>query len=93
MTCHNCRIEAAKAGKHRNGLQRFRCSLCGKTFTEPHAEAFSVEDHLKESRVKLLLEGNSIRIAERIRGLHRNTIMKLLVIAGTRCEAVMSHRV
>lgn len=97
MTCHNCRIEAAKAGKHRNGLQRFRCSQCSKTFTEPHAEAFSVEHHLTESRgllaVQLLLEGNSIRVAERISGLHRNTIMKLLVIAGSRCETMLARNV
>ena len=23
MTCHNCRIEAKRFGKHRNGLQRY----------------------------------------------------------------------
>jgi transposase-like protein len=36
MTCHNCRIECRRFGKHRNGLQRYRCAQCSKTFTEPH---------------------------------------------------------
>jgi hypothetical protein len=33
-----------------------------------------------------LLEGNSIRSTERITGLHRDTILRLLVLAGERCE-------
>lgn len=36
MTCHNCRIECKRNGKHRNGLQRYRCAQCSKTFTEAH---------------------------------------------------------
>jgi transposase-like protein len=38
MTCRNCRIEARRFGKHRDGLQRFRCTQCGKTFTEARKE-------------------------------------------------------
>jgi IS1 family transposase len=38
--------------------------------------------------VQLLLEGNSIRSTERISGLDRNTIMRVLVLAGERCERV-----
>jgi hypothetical protein len=33
-----------------------------------------------------LLEGNSIRSTERITGLHRDTILRLPVLAGERCE-------
>ena len=36
LTCHNCRIDCQKFGKHRNGLRRFRCNTCGRTYTEPH---------------------------------------------------------
>jgi len=38
--------------------------------------------------VQLLLEGNSIRSTERISGLDRNTIMRVLVLAGAKCEQV-----
>jgi transposase-like protein len=36
MTCHYCRTTCKRFGKHRNGLQRFRCNQCSKTFTEDH---------------------------------------------------------
>ena len=34
MTCHNCNSLCKRFGKHRNGLQRFRCKQCGRTLTE-----------------------------------------------------------
>lgn len=37
----------------------------------------------------MLIEGTSIRSTERITGLHRDTILKLLVIAGENCEKVL----
>jgi IS1 family transposase len=39
--------------------------------------------------IKCLLEGCSIRSTERLTGLNRNTIMRLLVEAGTHCEKFM----
>lgn len=30
MTCETCNTECRRFGKHRNGLQRFRCPLCGQ---------------------------------------------------------------
>jgi transposase-like protein/IS1 family transposase len=97
MTCHNCRVEAAKAGKRRDGEQRYRCSQCGKTFSAP--KSFGVVGHkqLDESAalmaLNLIVEGNSIRSAERITGLHRDTIMRLVVDAGQRCEALLATKV
>jgi IS1 family transposase len=41
--------------------------------------------------IKLLLEGNSIRSTERITNLDRNTIMKILVLAGEKCEKLMGR--
>jgi transposase-like protein len=44
--------------------------------------------YISESRavlaLQLLLEGNSIRSTERITQLDRNTIMRLLILAGLR---------
>jgi IS1 family transposase len=39
--------------------------------------------------IQCLLEGCSIRSTERLTGLNRNTIMRLLVIAGERCETLL----
>jgi hypothetical protein len=38
------------------------------------------------------LEGNSIRSIQRITGLHQVTILKLLVLAGKRCERFMDRK-
>jgi len=32
MTCHNCKIEAVKAGKDDKGNQRFKCNKCKRRF-------------------------------------------------------------
>lgn len=39
MTCHNCNSHCKRFGKHRNGLQHYRCNQCVKTFTEEHERA------------------------------------------------------
>lgn len=41
--------------------------------------------------LQLLIEGNSLRSTERITGLDVNTIMKLLVLAGVKCEKLMGR--
>jgi IS1 family transposase len=43
--------------------------------------------------LRLLLEGASVRSAERITGLHRDTILKLLAVAGERCERIMGRMI
>ena len=45
------------------------------------------------SVLQLLLEGCSIRSTERITGVHRDTIMRLLVVAGEKCERLMESRI
>lgn len=96
MTCHNCSAECKRFGKDRKGHQRHRCRQCGKTFTEPY------ERPLEEMRLpfdkallclQLLLEGNSVRSIERITQVHRDTILKLLVLAGQRCERLLGQKI
>jgi transposase-like protein len=41
--------------------------------------------------LQLLLEGNSIRSVERVTELHRDTVLRLLVLAGERCEKLMGR--
>jgi transposase-like protein len=72
----------------------FRCPKCRKTFTEPHRltldEMYLPMDKA-ELVVKLLIEGNSIRSTQRITGVDQNTMMKLLTLAGARCEQLMAR--
>jgi transposase-like protein/IS1 family transposase len=94
MTCHNCRRMCRRYGKDRSGLQRFQCAACGKTFTEPHERPFG-EMHTGQDRgmlaLRLLLEGSSIRSIERVTELHRDTILRLLVVCGEQCEKTMGR--
>ena len=96
MTCHNCRTSCAKHGRDRKGNQRWRCRQCSHTFTE------TPDKPLDEMRLpfdkavlclRLLVEGNSIRSVERITDVHRDTILRLLVLAGERCERLMDDRI
>lgn len=92
MTCHNCQTACKRFGRHRNGLQRFRCRQCKKTFTENHEKPLD-KMRLPVNRavtvLQLLLEGMSIRSVERVTEVHRDTILKLLVLAGERCQRLM----
>jgi transposase-like protein/IS1 family transposase len=96
MTCHNCQSSCKRFGKHRNGLQRFRCLQCKKTLTEEHTRP-EHETRLPQDRVvavlQMLLEGMSIRSVERVTGIHRDTILRLLVMAGERCQRLMDDKI
>lgn len=95
MTCHNCQIACNRFGKHRNGLQRFRCSQCRKTFTEDHAQPLGdmrLPMDKATSILQLLVEGMSVRSIERVTQVHRDTILRLLLLAGERCEKLMDAR-
>lgn len=96
MTCHNCKIEAAKAGKDRKGNQRFRCNQCRKTFQEMKENVLGVMRislDKAEMCLRLMLEGMSIRSIQRITGLHQETILDLLVLAGQKAERIMNQKV
>jgi len=46
-----------------------------------------------EMILKLLLEGNSVSSVARVTGVHHGTILKLLVLAGEKCERIMAKRI
>ena len=96
MNCPDCEVRCASFGKHRNGLRRFRCGQCGKTYTEPHEKPLGEMTVPMEKAVlalRMLLEGSSVRSVERITEIHRDTILKLLVVAGEKCEKIMGRYV
>src|ERR1700691_3029496 len=43
--------------------------------------------------IQPLIEGNSVRSTQRITGVDQNTIMKILVLAGEKCEKLMGRLV
>jgi transposase-like protein len=95
MTCHSCSVQCRRFGKHRNGLQRFRCNQCRKTFTEDHErplDAMRTPLEKAETILKMLVEGSSVRSVERITGVHRDTILRLNMLAGVRCSDLMDAK-
>jgi len=41
----------------------------------------------------MLLEGNSVSSVERLTDVHYTTILKLLVLAGEKCEKIMGEKI
>ena len=94
MTCADCNVRCQRFGKHRNGLRRFRCPKCKKTYTEAHRRTLDGMYVTQDGVVlalKMLLEGNSIASISRITDLDKHTILKALVLAGERCEKLMGR--
>jgi transposase-like protein/IS1 family transposase len=81
-----------KHGKDRQGNQRFKCNLCGKTFVETVKPLGAMRVDMKDASMALgmLLEGMSMRAVSRLTGLDRGTIDNLILTAGANCEALMN---
>lgn len=96
MNCPECNAKSKAHGKDRKGNQRYQCRQYGKTFQEAHRKPLgnmylSIEK--AEQVLRMLLEGNSVSSVERITDVHHGTILKLLVLAGEKCEKVMGRLV
>lgn len=84
-----------RMGRNRNGSQRWRCQLCGKTWTEPQVKPLgkmTVPVDTAKLALRLLTEGSSIRSAARITNLHKGTVCKLLVYFGNACQRFLDAR-
>ena len=95
MTCHNCKIECRKFGRTRKGQQRYCCCQCYKTYSDPrneHLGGMYTAPEKVEAVLKLLVEGCSIRSIQRLTGIDQNTIMKILVLAGDRCQRLLEGK-
>lgn len=93
MNCPTCQSEAQRFGTNRNGSQRFRCVECKKTFSAKvsRLSGSTIPMDTVEKVLQLLIEGCSVRSTERISGLHRDTILKIMVTAGEQCEKLMGR--
>src|SRR5579862_1374970 len=95
MNCQKCDGPTKKFGKDRKGHQRFRCLSCKVTFIEPYEKPLGdmrLTDKVLAVLVHLV-EGCSVRSTERITGVHRDTILDLLVTVAGNCQEMMSERI
>jgi IS1 family transposase/transposase-like protein len=95
VTCHNCRTECRKFGKRQN-RQRYQCTQCRKVFTDARdntLDGMYLPVEKAELVLRLILEGNSISSVVRLTEVHQKTILKLLVLAGEKCERIMAAKI
>ena len=89
-----------KSGRNRNGSQRYRCSNpdCKKYFSDAHVNKGPLGDmRIDVEKAMLvigaLLEGVSIRGAGRLFNVDRDTIGRLILEAGERCQNYMDTNI
>jgi transposase-like protein/IS1 family transposase len=96
MICNNCKVEARKHGKDRKGNQRYYCPSCSKSFVDSQEnilDGMYLPTETAALCIALLVEGNSLRSTERLTGVSLPTLLKLLVVAGEKCEQLLEDRI
>ncbi|MCC7085364.1 MAG: IS1 family transposase [Pirellulales bacterium] len=82
-----------KNGSTKSGDTRYRCTLCGKSWTA-FTQAFSgmrVGMDMAVRIVSMLCEGVSVRGTSRLTGVDKNTVIGLACLVGQRCEEYMAR--
>lgn len=95
VTCHNCKCECKKFGFHK-GFQRYRCRDCGRTFSDiPERPLNDLRVDLDKAVqiIAMLVEGVGVRAVERLTGVHRDTVLNVLEVAGRKCARLMGAKV
>jgi transposase-like protein/IS1 family transposase len=95
MQCPICRTTSKKFGKPK-GFQRYHCPSCRKCWSERRARplgAMRLPVEKAELVLHLLTEGCAVRAIERITGVERRTILRLLVQVGEGCERLLPELV
>lgn len=82
-------------GRDRLGNPRWRCLLCGKTWIEAPARPLGkMQVPVPDAKraLHMLVEGSSIRATERVTGIARNTLCKLVVYFGQACRRFLDQK-
>jgi IS1 family transposase/transposase-like protein len=96
IACRSCGGRTIGWGKDFHGNPRRRCKACKATFgiIPPRPlGAMRIDMEKAVQCLSMLTEGCSIRSTERLSGIHRDTIMRLLRKAGAKCETLLNRLV
>lgn len=94
MNCPHCQRKSGKFGTTRDGQQRYRCKDCKKSFSEPKPlPGMATPIDRAVQVLKMLLEGVSIRATSRLTGVNKQTILRLVALAGKQCDDFLLHSV
>ena len=88
-------LHRKKNGKDPHGNQRYKCLSCGKRFVEKQPNPLGrMQIDIADAKLalRLLVEGMSVRATSRTTGLHKKTVLKLLVTFGQACQRFLDER-
>ncbi|MBW8879484.1 MAG: IS1 family transposase, partial [Acidobacteria bacterium] len=91
--CRSCYGPVIRWGKDAHGNPRRYCKACKVSFSiVPPKPLGTMRLDMEKAVlcVSLLAEGSSIRSTERVSGVHRDTIMRLLRLTGEKCDTLLS---
>jgi len=97
MTCPKCQHDHSKRfgtyGKSKT--QRYRCRDCSATFSvrppQPLGNHTTELDAVAQA-FSMMLEGASVRAVSRLTGIHKNTLLRLLLTVGEKCQRVFDAK-
>jgi IS1 family transposase/transposase-like protein len=90
--CRSCGGRTIRWGRDRAGHVRHCCKACGATFAVIPPRPLGrmrISPERATLILSLLTEGCSIRSAERVSNTHRDTITRLLLLAGKKAAALL----
>ena len=92
-TCKHEHFE--KNGRTPKGAIRYRCTVCGKSWTEETNALNGMRIGLDKAAqaIELLCEGMSVLGTVRITGLAKRTILDLLTYIGPKCDEYMQANI
>lgn len=98
MTCLRCSHGTAKRFGYygRRRIQRYRCRSCSATFTLPREKilgSHTLDVGKAIQIVKMLMEGMGVRSVSRLTGVHKATILSLLVTVGRKCQDLLDSKI
>jgi transposase-like protein len=74
MKCPECHSSSLRKDGHQNGKQRWECKNCGRIFRSSY-QAKGYHPQVKETCLKMYVNGMGFRAIERVTGIHHTTIM------------------
>lgn len=97
MTCRKCEHGTARRfGFTKARTPRYRCRNCGATFTEAVQKPLGGHTTSLDKAVQvftLLTEGMSVRAVSRVTGIHKTTILSLLLTVGAKCARLLDSSI
>ena len=97
MTCKRCEHGTAKHfGFTKAKTARYRCRDCGATFTDAKPNPLGAHTTTLDDAVRvfeLMTEGVSVRAISRLTGVHKTTILSLLLTVGLKCARLFDAKV